>query len=159
MMLQFNIQYFSKALPKSIFVYIKRDPIYTMQSIYIARTRECASVNDWWSAKPRAFKRLCQGDVFSQIAGQVYYSNREIQEGLALVPDANKLIINYEDFVIDPESVFEELRGKYRIFGVDIASRAKVSRKKMVDGNQIKLDQAIIASLASAYAELDVKTA
>lgn len=48
-------------------------------------------------------------DPISQTAGQVHFINRAVSNGLSLVAENRKLVIDYEEFCVGPEAVYEAL--------------------------------------------------
>ncbi|MDP2562109.1 sulfotransferase [Psychrobium sp. 1_MG-2023] len=152
LMMQYNIDYFNSQLKDSIFLYIKRNELYVMQSIYKARIKERGSENCWWSAKPKEYASLIDMDVFSQIAGQVYYTNRAIEEALSKLPQESKLEIKYEDFVSSPQSIFTRLKNKYSENNYQLNINLTVeSVSQIKNGNVEQLDVGILKNLQKAY--------
>lgn len=108
-MFQQNIECFAKKVPRLIFLYIKRDPVYVMQSILLSRRKMYGRDDIWWAIKPREYTWLKDLDVYHQIAGQVLYSTLTVETALKSLPDNRKICINYEELCRDPRSVYEQL--------------------------------------------------
>lgn len=155
LMMQYNLEYFYRKLDKPIFLHIKRNELFVMQSIYKARVKEKKSANNWWSAKPKQFETLKDMDKFSQIAGQVFFTNNTIENALLNIPDKSKLIVSYEDLVRDPVEVLIKLKEKYLQNGFELhfEDMQKIS-KKLKNGNVITLDEQILTQLKLAYEKL-----
>lgn len=155
LMLQYNLDFFYRQLEKPIFLYIKRNPIYVMQSIYTARVKESGSAENWWSAKPKEYSFLKKTGVYSQIAGQVFYTNKAIEDALSSIPEEAKLEVLYEDFVSSPKKVLEKIVEKYAVnkyvLKPNITSQVAGNVK---DGNKIKLESSILEKLQEAYDRL-----
>ncbi len=149
-MLQYNLKELYKTIPNSIYIYIKRDPIYNMQSLLLARENYYGDRNIWWSVKPKEYEFLKDLDVFHQIAGQVYFSNLGIERGLKAIPGKNKLFIDYESFCKDPEIVFYELIRKYKQNNFKIIDEYK-GKRSFVLSNDLKLNNKEIDKLNRAF--------
>lgn len=155
LMLQYNLDFFYRQLRKPIFLYIKRNPIYVMQSIYTARIKESGSAKNWWSAKPKEYSFLKSSDVYSQIAGQVFYTNKAIENALFSIPEEAKLEVLYEDFVSSPQQVLERIVEKYAVnnYALNHNTASEVV-ENVKDGNKIKLELSILDKLQEAYNRL-----
>lgn len=112
-MLQYNIAELFRYIPRAIFIYVKRKPIFNMQSILLAREKYYGDMNIWWSVKPKEYVTLKDMDLYHQIAGQVYYTNQAIEDALAKLPDKNIIKIEYENFCRSPRYIYSELVSKY----------------------------------------------
>lgn len=139
LMLQYNLDFFSNLMPSNIFLYIKREAKFVMQSIYKARIRECDGVHQWWSAKPEEYSFLKNKSVEEQIAGQVYFTELAIESALEKLPLDNKLIVNYEDFIVDPEKTYRDLLNKYELLGVHLPYREIKTKTKLTTRNSVDI--------------------
>jgi len=93
-----RLQVLKQIFPEAKIIIIKRDPLYLAQSLYIGRTKTNKNqLNEWWSIKPKNYYSLKNLNVFSQIAGQVYYIEKQISDDIKLFPQENIFKINYED--------------------------------------------------------------
>lgn len=148
LMFQYNLEYFHNKMKDEIFIYIKRDDLYVMQSIYYARKKQ-NSLDDWWSAKPSNFECLKEKNVYEQIAGQVLHTNLEIENALKLIPDNNKLVISYEEFIENPFGVINALSEKYAKHGIELSCEY-ISNSKLFNGNVKKVNDEIWSEFKSA---------
>ena len=120
--LKYNIKSLAQALPHSIFVHVNRHPLYVMQSLHTARIRYFGDISKWYGSKPQAYQELKNMDVYHQVAGQVYYTEKELKAQLEDIPGHRKLEISYEEFCHSPGSYFVKLIEKYARNGCTIAS-------------------------------------
>jgi hypothetical protein len=120
LMLQYNIGEFYHNISNVIFIYLKRNPIDNMISIYNARIKYYSDENIWWSVKPKEYEKLKNMDVYHQIAGQVFYTNKSIEEELKSIPEDRKVIVNYRDFCENPNAFYETLKRKYNNLGYSL---------------------------------------
>lgn len=84
-----------RCFPDAKFIFCKRDPFYTAQSILLAKRRTGISDNEFWSVMPRNVENLKPLSWPEQIVAQIYYLEKQIIEDLSLFPEKNKLDIEY----------------------------------------------------------------
>lgn len=118
--MQYNLDLLCSAFPNSLIVYIRRNPKFVMQSIYEARKRFYGDANIWWSVKPKEYKKLKDMDIYHQIAGQVYYTEKAIECQMHLIEGDRKLVVNYEKFCSEPREVAMSVVQKYSNIGLSL---------------------------------------
>jgi hypothetical protein len=91
-----------------------------MQSILQARKRFYDNTEIWWSVKPKEYEQLKDMDVYYQIAGQVYYTDKSIEKQLHKLGDDRKLIVEYEDFCLKPKAVADAIKQRYFELGFEL---------------------------------------
>lgn len=111
--LLYNIPDLLRILPKAVFLYVRRNPFYVIQSILEARIRHYGDRKRWWSSKPPQYEKIKDLDPIHQVAGQVYYTDRAISKGLQQIPEKNQLTIDYEFLCQKPQAVYSKLREKF----------------------------------------------
>ena len=97
-----QINFLYRYIPNSYFIYIKREPSFVAQSIYLKRKEIFNDIHRWYSVKPAEYSQLKSEEPITQIAGQVYHTSRKIEQDLSQVPDDRKIIMDYHDFCINP---------------------------------------------------------
>ncbi len=150
MMFQYNLADFYKHVPNGIFFYMKRDPLYVMQSIFLARQKYFGDVNNWWSVKPKEFNFLKDMDIYHQIAGQVYFTDKSIESNFDLIPEYNKLIIQYEDFCENPSIYFDKIKLIYLRYKTNIIIK-NISNISFKNTNSLIISKVEFDKLATAY--------
>lgn len=110
-LLQYDIGRLAEWLPTAIFLHTRRDPFFNMQSVLSARKRVFGTEEAWFSVRPPEYSWLKDEDVYTQIAGQVLFTNRSIEKELSLLPLERSLSVEYEAFCKDPGDVWHQLRG------------------------------------------------
>ncbi|MCW8332815.1 sulfotransferase [Vibrio paucivorans] len=113
LMMQANLAHFSRLMPNDIWLYISREQGDIERSIFKARLDEYGDASVWWSAKPSNYLDILHLEANEQISMQVEGVTRDIENGLAMVPESNKLEVSYENFIKKPEEVYLELQKKY----------------------------------------------
>ncbi len=150
MLLQFNLQWFFEKMPFVFFIRLTRDPLFVTQSLIESRERYYGCRETWWSTQPKEYDGLRDLDVYHQIAGQVFYTERAIDEGLKEIPEKNQLHVRYEEFCESPADVFAVLAEKYRVLGYELRSESNAP-STFECGNTIRLPGRDIEGLESAY--------
>ncbi len=112
MLLNWHIPFLNAALEKVLFVHVRRDPVYVMQSIFESRRKNFGTEDKWYSFKPPEYRWLKDLDPVQQVAGQVHFILKAVNEGLAQVAEPRKVEVDYEQFCQHPAAVWETLRTK-----------------------------------------------
>ena len=68
------------------YIFIKRDPIYTAQSILIARRETLEDDSAWFSAKPPGYQEQLGKDPFFQVMWQVLVLEQIVEKCRGLIP-------------------------------------------------------------------------
>lgn len=121
LILQFNIAFLNSIFNKALFLFVKRNPFYNIQSLLKARETFYGSIEKWYSVKPREYDLLKELPPFEQVAGQVYFTNCSIEKEFEHIDPSRKIQINYEDFCSDPELLFSQIAGKLANQGYEIS--------------------------------------
>jgi hypothetical protein len=150
LMLQYNLPFFAPHCPTDLFLYIKRDPEFTMQSIYQARQNEFGNINTWWSAKPAEYDWLKNQTPIEQIAGQVFFTEKAITAGLEVINPKHYLVINYTELVQQPMLVLNRIIEKYKELGVTLKAD-EVEQSVLISADTRKIDGKILSALLAAH--------
>lgn len=153
LILELNIPFLSSVLEKVLFLYVKRHPFYNIQSLLESREKFYGHRRAWYSIKPREYDMLTDLEPIEQVAGQVYYTNRGIEEGLAQIDPSRGLAVSYEEFCTAPEQVFSAIRAKLTQQGHDV--RWDYPGPERFDStNQVRLPQEDIGKILEVYQRL-----
>lgn len=112
MLLNWHIPFLDAAFDRVIFVQVRRDALYVMQSLMEGRLKNFGTEDRWYAFKPPEYAWLKELDPVLQVAGQVYFTEKAVQAGLASLPETRKLVIDYQQFCQQPAAVWEILRAK-----------------------------------------------
>jgi hypothetical protein len=116
--------FLAKILPTSLFVYIKRDQIPVAISLYKGRETYMKDANQWFSVKPREYPFLKKKKVPEQIAGQVFYTQKEIEKQIEQLPDHRKICLSFSDMCEDPDCVLSKIGGFLKSTYTNLEERA-----------------------------------
>ena len=92
-----------KTFPEAIIVRLHRDPVSNALSILRCRRK---SDSEWFSLFPRECETVIGQDEYKEVAAQVYWLNRRLNDGLI---DDNVFHLNYEDLCQNPHSQLNNL--------------------------------------------------
>lgn len=105
------INEFSNLVEQAYFIHLYRDPISTIRSLLKARKKWTGSRGKWFSWKPRKYDKIKDMDVYHQVAGQVYFLEKEILKKRSNL--GNKyLSFSYEELCSDPEDIYKKIKDK-----------------------------------------------
>ncbi len=95
--------------PKAKFIYVKRSPLFTAQSLFLGRRKHNRNISEWWSIEPKNVQEIKNLSALEQVVAQTYYIDKQIYEDLLLFPRENILNIQYEE-IEDVNTVLEKVK-------------------------------------------------
>lgn len=137
MMLNYNIDFLDNIFEKAIFIYMKRDPLANIESALKAREKQLGSIEKWYSLKIPEYEELKRLNPYEQVAGQIYYISKAVENGLENVEEHKKMVVNYEAFCENPKKFYDELKAKLKVHGCDIDDEYKGEEKFNVTINSV----------------------
>jgi hypothetical protein len=99
--IDYNIEKLYSLFPNSIFIYLKRDLKFNIQSTYQSRIKLFNDETKWFGVKPSNYLELVKLPVIEQITKQIISINNDIEDQLSNIPNKNVININYEDLMKD----------------------------------------------------------
>lgn len=102
----------SELMPKSLFIYIKRNWMDNALSLLKIRDKYFQNHETWASFKPAEYHHLKSMSPIEQVVGQVYFLNRSFENEMSKIKDENKIIVNYEDFTSQPQELIKAIVSK-----------------------------------------------
>ena len=150
--LLYNLKILYTIYPNCLFLFIQRHPLYNGQSLLESRLKFYGTKHTWYSAKPPEYKQLRDRDPYTQIAGQVYFTNRSISEQLSQIDARHVLEVSYEEFCAAPARTFQAITAKLCGLGyaADVPYTGPESFTIM---NKIRLPADEFQQLRDAYRE------
>jgi hypothetical protein len=154
--LSLHIDYLSRHIPNSLFLYIKRDAVFNAQSIYQNRLKYSGNAQEWFSVKPKEYDFLKEKDIYSQIAGQVFYTNKKIEEDLNKLDSRRYLQINYEEFCLSTNVFCAAFKNWLKRNNYNIQEKELQSNDSLQDTNKIAIDKDIFHQLETAVKKYSI---
>lgn len=109
MIMNQNIPELAEQFDKTLFIWVRRDPIFNIQSALEARKRQYGDINTWYSFKIKEYPHLKGLDPLESVAGQIAAINHSVEQGIKSLPGHKKLVVQYEDFCQRPQHYYEEI--------------------------------------------------
>jgi len=91
-----RLQALREILPEAKYVVIRRDPLYTSQSILLAMRKVHHPEHQVWGILPRDFQRLEKLEPHEMVVRQVHEIERQISQDLKEIPEQHILYADYE---------------------------------------------------------------
>jgi hypothetical protein len=136
--LSLNVDFLASIFPNSLFLYIRRDPLFTVQSTYYGRIKIYNNENLWWSLKPKQYYELKKLKPVDQVTGQIYHSKKRIEECLKKIPKNRKITVEYESLCEKPRDVIAHIES---FFGKGILKQCGEIPKKFPNMNKRNLSE------------------
>lgn len=146
----------SRILDKSYFIYLVRDPLEVVKSIYRVRRERYGDLGCWWSTKPAGAEEWGDLSPVEQIVKQVYSLSQDYVDQLSQISSNRKLVINYKDVVNDPGMVLDSIinlrmKGWVNSECYPVRSEGRVKRKIYQKEDINRVDLALMENLVSDY--------
>jgi len=93
-----RLRLLKKCFPESKFIFIKREPLFTAQSILKAKRKIGIKDNEFWSVMPKNIKVLEQLNSYEQIVKQIFYIEKQIEKDKSLFKSKSFLDLDYRQF-------------------------------------------------------------
>ena len=150
LIMNWNIPFVASLFDRVLFIYIKRDSHYNIQSLLEARIKYFGDRRAWYSFKPREYGKLKELDPFSQVAGQVFYTNNAVEQGLHQIDMSRQLHISYEELCDGPEKIYSQITEKLAQQGCRIEGNY-TGHKKFHSTNKTRLPKEEFDKIVKAY--------
>jgi len=146
----FQIETLHQLFPRAVFLYIKRDPLYVMQSTYQSRLELFGDVQEWFGIQPPEYEKLKSEPVMKQIAGQLHYSERYIENSLEQIDPKHIFKIDFEHLVADPQKALDALKGFFEKNAIKIKTSSEPKLPSLKNSNQIRLNEDLVKEMREA---------
>lgn len=143
-----------EVMPKSCFIYVRRDPLENAISILKLREKLSGNVKNWTSIKPKQYSWLKEEDVFTQIAGQVLFLDYEYKQQLLKIPDSNKLIVGYEESCKNPEDLLRNIHQIIKNQGIESEMKQQELPEFKIKSSLDSTENNIVQSFQSSFQKL-----
>lgn len=141
--------------PGALFVYCKREPLYTAQSLILQREKKFGNRNQWLSVKPKNYNRLLNLNYPEQIVKQIYYIQKQIEEDLTLFDPDQYIEVWYKEFCRSPNSIVTKVVKLLETNGIYVRIEGDVPTNELHYSAEQKLDQKLFLRLKSIVDSLD----
>ncbi len=104
-----RLQALREFFPDARYLVVRRDPLYTVQSILVAMRKTRQPENKVWGILPRDFKKLEGLDPIEMVVRQVNQIERQIYTDLKQIPGEKVLFVDYEELWKNLESILDDV--------------------------------------------------
>lgn len=112
-LLGFHARTFHSYLPKTCFIYIKRNLADNVMSILDLRKKLNGDISVWGSIRPLQYNRLKDLDIYEQVVGQIMCLEHEYLQQMRQIPETNTIIFHYEDLCERPAEFLKLVQFKF----------------------------------------------
>jgi len=147
----------SKIFPNAVFIHIKRDPLYTAQSILQARQKIYGTMDKWWSFKVPGYEELEKKSCYVQVIQQVNIVNRQIENQYQQIERKKVITIRYEELCEHPQTVLNQLMLELPFLSKKPNNNSTALNRLVLikNANQKKLDEPHWQKLLDAYQQIE----
>jgi len=149
--INWNIPLVSGIFNKILFIHTKRHPFYNAQSLLEARKNFFGDINRWYSFKPPEYEFLKELDPYTQVAGQVFFTNKAIEEGLNRIEKPRWFQSNYSEFCKTPKKLYERIIENLAVQGYETPDRNYKGPTSFRNSNIIRLSDKETEKIIDAY--------
>jgi LPS sulfotransferase NodH len=141
-----NLNVIKDIFPDAIIIYVKREKIYNVQSIYLARLKFFNDPKHWFSVKPGSYEIIKHYDYTEQIVRQVADIEAYIENNVKLSDKESCMQVNYEELCKNPEGVISDLTSFLQEKGVarKHLSQGEVVQDSLRSGNHLTVSDELI---------------
>ena len=139
-------------LPRTVWICMRRDPVQAASSVLRLRRGLSGDETEWVSIKPKEYAWLKDTDVYTQAAGQVFFTQRTLDQHIESVQGRNVLNVDYEELIKDPLGVLVSVRDLANKEGAELDILGDVPER--FEGVNKPFDSTEARMLAQALNEL-----
>lgn len=136
--------------PEALFIHIRRDPLYTAQSIIMTRRRLYNDDNTWFSYHLPNHEELIKLDPFEQVAFQIKFIEETIKNYKNRYTDLKYIQISYDNLTENVNSNLKDIQYNCQKAGIKLFEKSnreivinKSERKMLSDSEWQKLKRVI----------------
>lgn len=153
-LLAWHVRKFQQVSPKSLLVWIRRDPVDNALSLLKAREAQLGSIDKWISMQPAEYAWLRHESPAMQVAGQVYFIERAIERQLAKA-DANRMVVvSYRDLCEQPQQLVDEINSHLAQLG-SLAERLTSAPTRFSTRTKSFSDHSLYGEVRAAFHRLE----
>jgi len=144
----------NQAFPNAIYLFMRRDPVYTAQSILLSRRNLFGTDKLWFSVKPPDYQKLADLDPLEQVVSQIKFIEDYLQNVFKERKIANVMEIWYEELCSNWQNVLEQIVELCRKHGISLEKRNQIpnitlkkSQKQLLNDHEFKRLRSIVKKL------------
>lgn len=151
---QWHIPQLVTVLPNSCFIRVQRDPIDVAVSLVGMRTHYFGDKTSWVSLKPKQYHWLKDMPYWVQVAGQVYFLEKSLENSLMKADPSRVLEVDLPTLQSQPEGVLQEVH-EFLLSNNERVEMIEIDRAlNFSSGSQYSCDEDY-RKIANAYEDFD----
>lgn len=103
--------------PNGIFLITRRNPLFTIQSIYKMR-KKLKKENSWWSVQPPGYNKIKDAKLIDQCIYQVYYLEKYLNNFLSGTKSSQFKVVNYESLCSETKRTLADINNFMKENGI-----------------------------------------
>lgn len=147
-----RIQAIKDILPDARFIVVRRDPLYTCQSILKARKKIGYPENKVWSILPKNYQELEGLEICEMVVRQVNQIEGQMYKDLQQIPKDHICYVDYEKMNSGLDEILDEI---IALFNSGLKRRQEVSLPEIRVKSTISLPEAELRILKKHIASLN----
>ena len=147
-----RLQVLKQILPGARYIIVRRDPLFTSQSLLLAMRKNKVPEHRVWGILPREYAQIVGLEPHEMVVRQVNMIENQIYNDLKEIPEKEKLYIDYENLDSDLESILEKVTD---ICGDAVQRRSGTAAPEISVKNRLNLPETEIELLKSHIDRLD----
>jgi len=86
-----RLKVLKSVFPNAKYIYLRRDPFYSAQSVLKARKKIGFDPSYWWSVKPKSYQRFKSMPLVQRTVNQIHEHEKQILSDLKQIPKPHKI--------------------------------------------------------------------
>ncbi|MCP5206940.1 MAG: sulfotransferase [Hahellaceae bacterium] len=149
--------FLTKVHPKTLFVYIKRNPYDVAVSIMNARKTHYGDYSSWWSLKPSNYPDFINPlSPADEVFDQVIQCNKDLEHELNK-RHVNSITLNYDELCRSPEMVLDHITASISAMNYSCTKLNLSTLQPFVDKSEISIPNEFKERLKKRADELEHK--
>lgn len=141
-----RLQALREFIPDARYVVVRRDPLYTAQSLLLAMRKNQQPENKVWGILPKDFEKLEGLDPHEMVVRQINQIERQIYTDLKKIPAEKVLFVDYEKLGDNIDSILDNV---IKLCSPSIVHKSRLALPEIHTENKISLPDEEIELLKS----------
>lgn len=123
-------------MPDARYVVVRRDPLFTAQSVLLAMRKNQQPANKVWGILPKDFKKLEGLDPHEMVVRQINQIEKQIYTDLKKIPAEKFLFVDYEELGENLDSILDNV---IKLCSPSIVHKSRMTLPEIHTQNKISL--------------------
>jgi len=144
----------NQVFPNAMYLFMRRDPLYTAQSILLSRRNLFGNDRYWFSVKPPNYQKIADLDPLEQVVYQIKSIEDYIRDVFREQKIVNVMEICYEELCSNWQIVLEQIAKLCQKYGITLEKKDQIlditlnkSQKQLLNNNEFRKLRVIVNKL------------